>query len=112
MQEHQTQLLRVSIIARQYANGIESVHWYRFQAAKSTKKAKQTKLDSMFKNAAEGDTASPVEDSAMIGGPDIFMDQLESMQDMQYDYNFDDPGMLRFDKHVACRSLNNTLLHF
>lgn len=49
----------------------------------------------MFKNtAADGETASPVEDSAMIGGPDIFMDQLESMQDMQYDYNFDDPGML------------------
>ena len=48
----------------------------------------------MFKNTANGDTASPVEDSAMIGGPDIFMDQLESMQDMQYDYNFDDPGML------------------
>jgi hypothetical protein len=49
----------------------------------------------MFKNTVDGNTASPVEDSAMIGGPDIFMDQLESMQDMQYDYNFDDPGMLR-----------------
>jgi hypothetical protein len=51
----------------------------------------------LFKNVADGDTASPVDDTAMIGGPDIFMDQLESMQDMQFDYNFDDPGTLKRD---------------
>lgn len=41
----------------------------------------------------QGSTSNPADELDMIAGPDIFMDQLESMQDVGLDYNFDDPGM-------------------
>lgn len=50
----------------------------------------------MFKASAGGNTSSPTEDISLLGGPDIFMDQLESMQDVGLDYNFDDPGTFLF----------------
>lgn len=61
--------------------------------AKSSKKTKQTTIDGLFKASMQGSTSSPADELDMIAGPDIFMDQLESMQDVGLDYNFDDPGM-------------------